>query len=366
MRCHAAALVGAAPFLWAAPQGALQYAPSSGATDEQTWTVQHTLSLSEVVLDVGDEEEGGAPEMTMEASRTRSLTIAQVHDEARGGAPIVLTRAFRDVEESIEATFVIPNDDLDETLEASIEAPLDGARVRFRREDGATEWSRAVVDEDGDEVADDEGDELLTGLTVDAHLAGLLAGLEEPAAGASWEAEPTSVVPLVLPGGHLGAEIEAIPADDRPYQACAAGVDPLLGMDLHHLLLGESDGALEGEVLCAIQEWPAEGSGRATISIEVRVEATRDVLERMEPWLDSIDEPVSIRAKSATATLRMEGSGEIVWDLDASLPTAVSLELSLAYTLQREADLVTPGGQELDLHTVVELDGELTSAMSTD
>ncbi|MEM1448032.1 MAG: hypothetical protein AAGI22_02920 [Planctomycetota bacterium] len=364
MRRHPVAALGAVPLAWAVLGAPLQYAPESGARDEQSWSVRHSLALVELSLETGDGEPANAPEMTMKATRSRSLTIAQVHDEAADGAPVVLTRTYGEVEESIDASFMIPNDGLDETLDASIDAPLDDVTVRFRWDEDEDDWSRSLVDESGEETEGQE--DAIARLAVDAHLAGLLDELEEAEEGASWEAEPQAIAALVLPGGGLGGALDASPSDDRPFESHAAGVDPLLGMDLHLLLLGESEGEVSGDLRCTLKELPKDDAGNATIGIEVDLTATRDITEHVLPWLDALTDDVAVDLSSASATLRMQGAGEVEWNVATGLPTSVSLDLTLAYTLEREAELVTPGGDEIVILTTVELEGDLSSEMSTD
>jgi hypothetical protein len=341
--------------------GGLSYAPEAGAVDTQYWTVTHTLELQELDVTLSTDDPVGVPEIEMTTTHTRTLALEQLHGAAAEGVPMKLRRTFADVEEGLDGEFTIAEESVSERLDASIEIDLQDLSVRFERADADGEWERSFVDEDGEKT--DGPEDALAGLTPDADLGGLLKNLKEPEDGATWTADASTLVALVAPGGDLGASVEVTSAGERGMEPALAGLDPLLGMDLHHLLAGDSQGSLAGEIECKVVSFD---DAQAVIAIEVDVTATRDVTDRVSAWIEGLDESMPVEVASANANLTATGEGVVTWDLATGLPVAVELELELTYHIERVANLEIPGEGEVVLTSEFDLAGTLESKMTAE
>ena len=363
---HASPFRSTASALFAVPlcgflvAGGPSYAPEADATDTQYWEVAHTMSFDEITVELESREEVGIPEIEMEATRSRTVTMDQVHEAAKDGAPTSLRRSFVELEDSLEGRFVIEEEGVAETLDADVEGALADQSVRLSWSDDDEAWSMEFVDEDG-EPAEGSADDL-AGLVADAHLGGLLANLEEPSEGASWTADAAVLAALVCPGGKMHTGINVSSAGERGIEPAIAGLDPLLGMELWELLGGEA-AELEGGIECKVSSL---SSDTMVTALAVDVTSTCDVGEKLAGWLENLDMPMEVDVSRGEAVLQAEGQGSVTWDLKTGLPVKLELELQLAYTMEREATLTIPGEEEDVITSVVTLSGTLNSKMSAE
>ncbi len=355
-----ASAILALPLCALAVSGGPGYAPEPDAADTQYWEVTHTLSLDDITVELSNDDDVEVPEIEMEATRTRTVTMEQVHETAAMGAPTSLRRTFVDLDDGIEGSFLIEEEDISETLEAEVEGDLADRSIRLRYSEEEEDWARSFVDEDGEEA--DGPVEALEGLAADAHLGGLLAGLEDSSEGASWTADPAALVALVSPGGKTYSGVAVSSAAERGMEPALAGLDPLLGMELWELLGGPA-AELEGEIECQVKSVTDQAM---VVSFNVDVTSTCDVAEKHASWVENLDMPIGVEVTSAEATLHSQGEGSVTWDLKTNLPVKVELELELGYKLMREAALAIPGEEEAVLSTEINLVGKLQSTMSVE
>ena len=340
--------------------GGPSYAPEAGASDTQYWEVTHTLSFVEVAVELASGEEVQIPEIEMETTRARSLTMDQVHEAAKDGRPTSLRRTFVELEDDMEGRFVIEEESVAEALDAEVEGALADQSVRLSWSDENEEWSVIFVDADGGPTDGPTSD--LEGLIADAHLGGLLTDLEEPSEGARWTADAAVLAALVCPGGKTHTGVNVNSAAERGAEPALAGLDPLLGMELWELF-GDEAAKLEGGIECKV----ASMSGDAMVmALDVDVTSTCDVSEKLAEWVESAELPFTGEVIEGEATLQAEGEGSVTWDLKTGLPAKVELELELSYTMEREASFAIPGQGEDEISTKVELAGTLRSTMSAE
>jgi hypothetical protein len=350
----------------AVPLGALAvsagpgYQPEAGASDTQYWEVTHTFSLDGLSVELSNGDDVEVPEIEMDATRTRTVTMEQIHEASGEGAPTSLRRSFVDLDDAIEGSIVIEGDDVSEVLDAEVEGDLADRSVRLAKSDDDGEWSRAFVDEEGEET---EGPaEALKHLVADSHLGGLMLGPEEASEGASWTADPEVLAALVAPGGKTHTGVTASSAGERGMEPALAGLDPLLGMDLWELLGGPA-ADLDGEIGCKVVSSTTEA---LMVEFNVEVTSTCDVSEKLTGWIESVELPFPVEVTSGEAILEAEGKGTVTWDLQTNLPVKLELDLELAYQLNREATIEIPGQDEAVLSSNFELVGTLSSAMSAE
>ncbi|MEM8710842.1 MAG: hypothetical protein AAGG01_07815 [Planctomycetota bacterium] len=339
--------------------GGLAYAPEEGAQDTQYWSVTHTLELQEIDASLSNDDPINVPEIEMRTTRSRTLALEQKHVAASDGLPDRLRRSFVEVDDSLEGVFNIPSDSVAETLDAAVEIDLEDRTVQFVRTDDG--WKKTFVDEDGEETSGPA--DALEELRPDANLGGLLSELDDPAEGATWTADASALIALIAPAGGLGESVEVSSVGERGMEPVMAGLDPLLGMDLHHLVAGAADGSLSGEIECKVASLSGD---EAVIEINVDVTANRDASERVKGWLEGFDGPMSVEVSSAAAELTAAGGGKVTWSVATGLPTSVDLELDLTYRIEREATLTMPDDGEVVLTTIFDLAGTLKSEMSAE
>ncbi len=366
LRLHAPSLRSSAYALLAIPlcgfmvSGGPSYAPEPEASDTQSWEVTHSMSLAEITVELASGNDVPSPEIEMKATRSRTVTMDQVHESAQDGAPTSLRRSFVGLEDSLEGSFSIKEDDLAETLDAKVESLLTDQSVRLTWSDEDEEWSAVFVDEDG-EAAEGSPDDL-AGLVADAHLGGLLANLEEPREKATWTADATVLAALVCPGGKLHAEVNVSSSGERGMEPALVGLDPLLGMELWDLL-GDEAAEFDGGIDCQVL---AMSSDVMSMGLKVDVTSTSDVSEKLARWIKDAGMPWPVDVSRGEAVLQAEGQGSVTWNLKTGLPVKVDLELELAYTLQREAAFSIPGQEDDVITTEVNLIGTLSSTMTAE
>jgi hypothetical protein len=316
-----------------APDGAeLVWAPTEGEEVRRSVRSVTELELVELVL-----EEAGTVEeredLSISLTNERTLELLDLLEAVGDGRPALLRRSFERIETFTSGTSVTPR--WRRSTEVRGRSPLEGEAVEFAWDESLGDWTVEWGGAGGP-------DELLDGLVEDADLRRLLPPGGDVEEGDAWDVDPAALVDVFRMGGDLAVDVR-IPADAEEPEPVALG---------YFLCPREAAAAPEGEVV-ARDAGEGEYEGTRLVELELEVEDTRDVLEAIRA--------IGARSKggfsdaeefeSARVELELEGTGELVWDLE--LGRAESLTIEAEVELALVATAPARGGGERTLRLVL-------------
>ncbi|MFT5052265.1 MAG: hypothetical protein ACI8QZ_003698 [Chlamydiales bacterium] len=276
----------------------LSYAPEQGSRWLRVFECSTTAEFDELSVVMGGQpiDSQFLPQIEVEFRDTLHL---EVTDELRGvelARPTLVHRTYgdvwREVEESMEVVGM-GGADGPSVSQGEGRSPLEGRTVAF-------EWS-----EDGEDVAAswverESDDDLLEGLVGDLDL---LAWLPEGAVkvGDSWTVPASMMDGLLVPGGELSIELE--------------------GQNLETFEpKGDDDAELDGDLVLRLEEiQDADGRRFAVVSIE------GDFTSELTYAGDLEDVPVADGTTSVTDKIEYELEGELIWDLNFAIMSALEV-----------------------------------------
>ncbi|MCP3919619.1 MAG: hypothetical protein GY711_29135 [bacterium] len=293
----------------------LAHAPTEGRVATLTHTVSTTLVTDNAVLTMmgNDQDMGEGVESQGSATFVVRDEYTKVDDEG--------VQSFRRMFDSLTRGTKIENAPGHLEMHGSGErsSDLEGHSVEFERK-GEDEWVLAFVeDDDGEE-------EWLEDLRPSISLESFLPEGEVDA-GDEWDLETAVLEDLLRPGGELWVES---PADeDVPEGGIAIRLPSASGLG------GWSE--LEGEVTARYKGTREGDGGRlGVIEITVLAEGELDVGEEISDDLVEYD--------VAFLERRLEGKGELVWNLDSGHPVSLVFEGELEIVTEFAWEMEGPGG----------------------
>lgn len=313
----------------------LRFAPASGSDAIMQYALTAALSLGDMSLRV-DGQDLSAQFSLDDFTGKLSLGVGVVDRflETRDGRPLRFERRYVASSSNLELA--------DSKLARTDLFGVDGETVVFEWSKSQGAYVLAFADGTGDEAK-------LELLSADLHLRSLLPERElEP--GATWELEPSALVPALL----LGYDVATLGAAAGGEQGLAESADKLAPL-VDGLLAGfkarceyvsarESDGRKLAEVMLTLD---SEGE------LDLR-DALRQALD-VESGLVDLD----LDVRKATGKLRVRGKGTLLWDLAAGHAHSFTLESDVELVASLDAAFADEQGGEHSAAAEVELMLEL-------
>lgn len=308
----------------------ISFAPKAGTSVTKTFTTITEMELEDMEVLVGGQAPPmGDPEMTLESSQT--VTVSDTYGEMKDGQLTSLSRTFDGIElaSDMEMTGAMAQDI---SIEGS--SPLEGKTVEFK-------WNEKDETHDVAYAKDEEGEaEHLEGLTLEMDLTGLLP-TEDISVGDSYDIGTGALAQILGPGGDLAIEVDGGGGMGMP------GSDPSQMGDFSAFFDEGVDGSGTGK-LKEIRD--VDGIRVAVIEIEFDVSGSADLSEAMEEGMknnDDLPAGVDMAIDRMEMAMTYEGSGELLWNLDAGhvhsldMEGEVTTEMDMAMTMNGEMQITT-------------------------
>jgi hypothetical protein len=300
----------------ALPSDDVSFHPPAGAEVKKRLVVEIELKPERMEFTLNGESMPGEHVGGLDESALIRLavTTTEKYVESRDGRPTDLLRTFDDLSLSLKS---------DSKQE---EAPhfdrLEGKTVRFHWKDDGDAYERGFHESEGDDV-------LLLGLSDDMDLRSLLPG-KNVSEGDGWDVRGARLGAVFLPGG-LPGEI----AGDEDAGSLRSA--------LEEIQAGLAKAIEESKVSCKYRGSRDEGGVHvAVIGFKLTGKGKVDLSKAVESLTE--DEEVKPEV-DATATLALEGEGELLWDLSAGRVHMFGMQL--------EADI------DLDMKAEADVEGEI-------
>ena len=308
-----------------------------GQVRRTSYTFEEQRSLSEMSSTMNGEEQGGMGDMQHEQSYGVSGVFVDRTVESVDSKRTVFDREYEELEINLSVEVDNPfGADTDE--EVSGESDLEGATVRFTREDDefAAEFPEG---EAGDE-------ELLDGLTAEFPWADYLPE-EDVDEKDGWEIAPE----LLFRTFDLGGDMSLRTDDEGPLDSAMKEVS------------ADSDGDYGGDMsatLVSVSE--VDGRVQAEISIEVDVFLLQDRTEitraQMAEEPDDLPEGMAVpELQSMEEETLYEGEGTLIWDVEGGYLVSLELELEFEATQTLQLSLEF-AGQSLEIERITTFEGD--------
>jgi hypothetical protein len=292
-------------FTFGASAEKLAFEPREGSSVTKTFTIEADYELQDVSLIVdGQDIVGLLGEISLTLDQITHIEVTDTYAAIAGGRPAELHRSF-DVLSSTTNVVVMPAEA--EIPEINTSSPLEGETVAFRWDPEKEEYEVSFREGEGDA-------DLLEGLEEDMDLR-LFLPQSETAEGESWTVELAALQSLAMPGGNTQMMPEGMEVDAQD-MAMFEELFGSLGEDLGDLL--------EGKCTCTFKGLQEEGGKRlAEISIEIDVATNLDLAEFLDKLVrkamqeQGMEEMVELSLDTADLDLDFEGTGTLLWNLDA-------------------------------------------------
>lgn len=307
---HALALVSCAGLAALATPSSdgLRYAPAADVPLVKSWTAEHILTMQSFTSQVGDEPVVTYP-VTGKMNSKQTLVVSDTLRELGEGRPAVLERRFDRIRS--EATLNVTGE-VETERKARLESKLEGAEVRYTWVPEEDTYGKFFHAEEGDEAS-------LAPLGEDMDLRCVLPkGPVE--VGATWQFATEDLVHLLAPCG----EVQLRTAEDSD-RRLARSVRFGLGGGLEYAFNGKS----QAECNVTWKEVRAV-DGRSCAVLELAVDG-RFLGAKSEILGEDVLMGEALRGARIDRfeiALRVEGRGEVLWDLENG--RAHSMELALA------------------------------------
>jgi hypothetical protein len=330
--------------LAAAPRGdSVQFRVARDAQVRKLFESRVELALDDMSMSQNGREMDtsmmGEVEVTL--TTTETVELLDTYGEPGDGAPRRLEREFVGI--GSETTVHSSNSVTGETdNDVGAKSPLEGKSVVFTPDDSGEMLAAYAEGEDGEP-------NWLEGLTEDTDLRCLLPDDGEAAADESWELPLDRLQHLLVIGGDLHWEVEAV------------GDQGGMGMDgMSPNLPGMFDG-LEGEASATYRgRRDVDGTSCGVIAFTLEVNAANDVTDNVREAMEGQDLPVPIEIdlQSADSEIELEVQGELLWDLAGG--HAHSLELSGEMRMAMSVAMaISAQGMDMEIEQTTEFSGSV-------
>jgi hypothetical protein len=276
----------------------LRFAAREGTVLIKSLSSGHELAVDELSLARDDgppvrDEAGGW------VSSWQKVSSRDEHVHVEGGRPLVLERTWLDVAAGgqIDVARVGSSPNREKSVSAS---PLQGRSVVLTWVEPEREWSRAWKAIDADEA-------WLAGVRGDMDMLALLPprAVRE---GESWEVPTSALRDVLAPGGDLTLAPRGSGPFGRTMELGAGG-------DLADVL-GETIEGSARATFTGVRE--ADGVRLGVIALELEIASERDRSQAYLAATPAAERREASELVSASVRYRLQGRGELLWDLDAA------------------------------------------------
>lgn len=317
----------------------MSFAPADGSEAAMKYALAAGLSVGDMSITVdGQDLSAQFPLDDLAGKLALELEVADTFLGTREGRPLRFQRRYIASASSLE---------LADTKSARADIfGVDGETIVFEWSKSQGAYVLAFEDGTGDEAK-------LELLSADLHLRSLLPERElEP--GATWELEPSALVPALL----LGYDVATLGAAAGGEQGFAESADELAPL---------VDGLLAGFKARCEYVGARESDGRKLAEVKLTLDSEgeldlRDALRQaldVESGLGDFD----LDVRTATGKLRVRGKGTLLWDLGAGHAHSFALESDMELLASLDAAFADEqGGEhsaEAELELMLELDWKL-------
>jgi len=318
----------------------VSFHPADGSSAAKKCAIHSEFSLGDVsaVVDGQDVSENLPPDLEFAIEVLMEVTDDYVRSGA--GRPLELIRSYDELslEWSAEGGGESQSESADEFAE------LEGRRVRFRWNDDEKEYDVSFHESEGDP-------ELLEGLGVDMDLLALLPE-DEVSEGDRWSVEARELGSVFFFGsdpGKLRPDVQGEGAE--VFQQIEAELLPQLEK------LGE-DFKTECEYKGRRE---VDGRSLGVIRLALKGDGSMDLASLIAAAIEKqpMPEEVDVSISAATLGLRVEGEGELLWDLEAGHLHAFEMTADIEIDLEFDIDATAPDGDH-SAEVSAELLGEAT------
>jgi len=318
----------------------LAFHPTKDATSRKALTIAGEFRVSGVSFTVnGEPMPGEMLEQITSASILVDLAVdvTEVFRQTRDGRPIELLRTYDDLEASLEFG--------DESQSLEDAGEIEGKAIRFAWDEEEEAYTKSFHETTGEE-------RILVDLIDDMEVRSLLPG-KKVAAGDTWEVPAADLEPLFFPGGFL--DLSGADQEGPEFDALAEDFARQLEQALKDF-----------KVLCTYKGVREEG-GRRVGEVAFRYDGRceLDLDELMAKVQESVGDQEGMPEMdiSAGAGLTLTGEGALLWDLEAGMLHAYTMqadvELDVRVDVRGEAE-----GETFEVALSGELAGELSWEMT--
>lgn len=286
----------------------LRYEPAIGVETVKRWTAKHTLTMQVFTSQTADEPVITHP-LTGKMESSQVLTVTDVPRALAEGRPQILERRFDKIASAatLNLTGVVQAE-----RKASLASDLQGAEVRYTWVPEEETYGKFFHAEEGDESD-------LAPLGEDMDLRCLLPA-EAAGVGSTWEVDAEDLVHLLAPCGEVQLRT-AEGSDKRLARSIRFG----LGGGLEYAFGGKS------QADCSVTWKENRDVGGQSCAVLSVVLDGRFVGEKNEILGEDVLMGEALRGARfdrIEIALRLQGRGEVLWNLDAN--QAQSMDLALA------------------------------------
>lgn len=318
------------------------FQPKEGATLTRTLTSRSQMTMDDMSMTMNGSPMPMPMEIDMEMQMEQTVRVADRYVEVAGGRPRVLRRTYESLEQQSRFTMGGMPDGSSQDHEVRGESDLEGKTVIFRWDEDEGAFRPRFPDDQGDAA-------LLEGLEEDMDLRALLP--EGPvSAGDTWQVEVRDLKALLMPGGNLKIE---------PTEKIEGA--PGVGGDMGEML-GDM---LEGEALAEYRGTrEIDGVRVGVIHLTLKISSSNDMTDKIAEQMGEGPEGAEMEIDHVDVDLRMEGEGNLYWDLAAGLPH--SYEMSGTVKMQMDMAMkMSMGGNAMNLGQLMQMSGTFNNGMTT-
>lgn len=337
-----------------APAEKIKFAPADASSVTKTFENKMELTLDHMSMTMNGNELPGMPEMDMTITHSQNVGVTDDYASVENGQPKKIKRHFDKLESSstmsMKMEMMGQSNNQEKNSEASSE--LDGKTVVFTWDGEAKEYKKAF------DPAEDKPD-LLKHLMEDMDLRALLPE-QEVKTGDTWDIDVKSLANVLAPGGDL-----AFKPKEEDESGMGMGMGMGAGMGSMHDYLSE---LLEGEAKAKLADVREEDGKRlAVIKITVKIASQKDMTELVQEAMKNQKMPgeMELEFDHMDVDFKMEGEGELVWDLKAN--HVHSFELSGPVHMNMDMAMkINAQGQNMNIEQSMEMSGTNTLTVKAD
>jgi hypothetical protein len=335
----------------------LRFAPEVKAELKKNFSANYDLALGEFSVLVDGQDIGemiGTPEI--ELVMDVEAGFADTYLETSGGRPTKLSRRF----EAGAMTMSVSAAMMGETQDDSQDAPIGliGHEVMFTWNPENNSYDLAFAE-------DDSGDaDLLKGLTEETDMRSVLPQ-EEVSVDDTWE---FSIADLLMqsstPGGDLKFEFEG--AEDSAEMEAVLGpmMDQMMEVG-RELMAGQGIATYKGMV-------EQDGARYGSIDLEFKLDNSVDVSAMLSELIqdlmaqeEDVPEDLEFDIQTATISVSIEGTGNLLWNPSTGLPKACTLDGESTLGMEFAAS-VSAMGDTQEFSALLSFEGPFTQALATE
>ena len=320
----------------------VSFEPAEGLSLFKLVTVDHELNLDRLAFST----HGNQPIPDAVGGWLTSNVRQSIQDDylsVADGRPQVLRRTYRKLAGKAQLNVTGARGKVDDKTTSS--SPLQGKSVLFTWIEDEGEYARTYDYLDGEE-------ELLRDLAGDVDLLALLPP-GEVSEGDTWPLDAAGLRDVLAPGG----DVRAVPDEEGYF---ARSVEVGTGGDLADVLSRDLAG---GGTATYLGVRDVEGRRLAAIAVELSVVSTRDRTRAYGKHLPADERREARQLKSVIVDYTLEGSGELLWDLEGGHFESFVFEGQETFATKvtkRESD----GRQTYDVSEHTQFSGQLNMEYS--